>query len=91
MALQSRLEYFVTPLSLAAGTLNKISAFGSWVGHLWGDSQVTVSALLHLWEAPEIRMLILVSAGIYTMIVLGWGSRLLLGRTRGGIHNAMLA
>lgn len=91
MALKSRLEYFVTPLSLAAGALNKVSALATWVGHLWGDSQVTMSALLHLWEAPEIRLLILASAGIYSMIALGWGSRLLLARTRGGIHNAMFA
>ncbi len=91
MALKSRLEYFVTPLSLAAGALNKISALGTWAGHLWGDSQVTLSALLHLWDAPEIKLLILASAGIYSMIALGWGSRLLLTRTRGGIHNAMLA
>lgn len=91
VVLQSRLDYFVAPLRLAAGALDKISALGTWVGQIWGDSQVTVSALLHLWEAPEVRLLILVSAGIYTMIVLGWGSRLLLGRSRGGIHNAMLA
>jgi hypothetical protein len=91
VVLQRRLDYFVTPFRLAAGALDKISALGTWVGQIWGDSQVTVSALLHLWEAPEVRLLILASAGIYTMIVLGWGSRLLLGRSRGGIHNAMLA
>ncbi len=89
VALQGRVDYFIAPLRLAADALSRLSIVSTWLGRLWDASPVVFTALLHLWEAPEIRFMILASAGVYSLIALGWGSRLLLNRSRGGSHNVL--
>ena len=89
-ALESRLEYFLIPLGLIAKAFTGLSAVGPWLGGLGGEAQALLSALLHLWDAPEFRLLVIASAGLYSLIALGWGTRHIITRSRGGIHHVVL-
>ncbi|MFH1682015.1 MAG: hypothetical protein ABIH26_15405 [Candidatus Eisenbacteria bacterium] len=48
-------------------------------------------AALLAGETPQFRLLLLASTGVLVFLALGWGTRALLSRNRGGHHHVLLA
>ncbi len=89
-AVASKLDTVLAPITLFTALLTVLSTIWGVLGGYAGAFAPVGIALARVALSEEVRSVVITSSVLYTLIALGWGARLLLARSRGGIHHVLL-